>query len=164
MSEAHGFWWFSQFVPSPVLALIFYECGHRTWFHFGTPLVSKSCFFAIVFDDMLDLSFIDFWPQRQPNLVVVFLILSSLFPRGFFGTSIGSLWRTFGSIVVLVHLRVHFGSVSQYFPIFFNKTSSSKHEQSIVNTSTPTNHSNISETWKNKTDADEFRLIPTNSD
>ena len=39
---------FDDCVSLAVLALIFDEFWHRVWFHGGTPLVSKSCFFAIM--------------------------------------------------------------------------------------------------------------------
>ena len=121
VSETHHFWWCSQSFSLPSLALIVDEFGHRLRFHFGTPLVSKSCCFAIVsFDDLLGWFVIDFWSTRQPNLGVVFLSCSTLFPRGFFGRPLahfGTLSAPF--LLFRVPFRLHVWSPSQCFSMFF---------------------------------------------
>ena len=46
--ETHDFWWCSQVVLLPVLAMICDEFVHRCWHYFGIHLLSKSCFSAII--------------------------------------------------------------------------------------------------------------------
>ena len=54
-----------------------------------------------------------FLAKREPSLVPFVITFSTLFPRGFFGTSLGSLWHPIGSIFLFsVPFRLHFGSPS----------------------------------------------------
>ena len=68
------------------------------WHPFGKQIMFCSQSFVWW---LLDCFLIDLWSKREPNLVPFSLNVSSLFLRGCFGTSRGSLWHPLGFIFVV---------------------------------------------------------------